>query len=234
MLFRLWQAVLARLPPAVQFELRRANYLRQVRRGSFVGDDPEVREITRHIGAGDWVVDVGANVGRHTCHMARRVGVGGRVLAFEPMEVSFALLAANVRAAGLRNVTLFNVALSSSPGIVDMTVPTYERARLGNYYRAHIAAGGEYPVLCLPLDAIPIPRTVRLVKIDAEGHDLQVLMGMKRLLQKDRPVLVVEGWPSSAAAEWLVEQGYSVRALADSANIVAVPVSSSQVRLQQA
>ncbi|HKD53573.1 MAG TPA: FkbM family methyltransferase [Steroidobacteraceae bacterium] len=234
MFSKLWSAGLARLPPAAQFELRRANYLRQIRRGRFVRDDPEVREITHHVGAGDWVVDVGANVGRHTFHMAQRVGVSGRVLAFEPVSVSFTLLAANVRGAGLRNVTLFNVALSSGPGISAMTVPTYQRARLRNYYRAHLEPGGEYPVLCLPLDAIPIPCRVRLVKIDAEGHDLQVLMGMKSLLHRDRPILVVEGWPGGAAAAWLKEQGYSVRAVGDSPNIVATSAFAPQGRLQQA
>lgn len=234
MLSKLWLAVLARLPPAAQFEVRRANYLRQIRRGRFVPDDPEVREITRHVGAGDWVIDVGANVGRHTCHMAQRVGASGRVLAFEPMPVSFMLLAANVRAAGLSNVSLFNVALSSAPGIAAMTVPTYQRARLHNYYRAHLAPGGEYPVLCLPLDAIPLPRPVRLVKIDAEGHDLQVLIGMKGLLQRDRPILVVEGWTGGAAAAWLKEQGYAVDALGDSANILATPSPAVQGQLQHA
>ena len=234
MRFGFWQNALARLPRGVQFEVRRVNYSRQIRRGNFVRDDPEILEITRHVREGDWVVDVGANVGRYTCHMARRVGITGRVLAFEPITVSFTLLAANVRAAGLRNVTLFNIALSSAAGISGMTVPSYEHTRLDNYYRAHIAAGGEYPVLCLPLDAILIPRAVRLVKIDAEGHDLQVLMGMESLLHRDRPVLIVEGWSRGAAASWLEERSYAIRAVAGSPNIVAMPLPAVQGRLQNA
>jgi len=234
MLHRLLQAATARLPANVQFELRRANYFRQIRRGSFVRHDPEILEIARYVREGDWVVDVGANIGRYTCYMAQRVGIAGRVLAFEPVEVSFALLAGNMRVAGLRNVTLFNIALSSTAGISGMTVPTYEQSKLANYYRAHIAARGEYPVLCLPLDAIPIPQIVRLVKIDAEGHDLHVLMGMESLLHRDRPVLIVEGWSQDAAASWLGERGYSIRAVAGSANIVAMPLPAAQGRLQKA
>jgi FkbM family methyltransferase len=234
MLHRLLQAALGRLPANVQFELRRANYSRQIRRGSFVRQDPEILEIARHVSAGDWVVDVGANIGRYTCYMAQCVGTGGRVLAFEPVDVSFTLLAGNVRAAGLRNVSLFNVALSSTPGISGMTVPPYEQSKLANYYRAHIAARGERPVLCLPLDAIPIPQAVRLVKIDAEGHDLHVLMGMESLLHRDRPVLIVEGWSQDAAASWLGERGYSIRAVAGSENIVAMPLPAAQGRLQNA
>jgi FkbM family methyltransferase len=223
MLVKLMQSALASLPDGAQFAFRRVNYARQIRRKTFILPDPEIAEITRHLREGDWVVDVGANIGRYTAHMGACVGRSGRVLAFEPVAVSFALLAANVRATGLRNVTLFNVALSSAAGVSSMTVPAYEDSTLDNYYRAHISDEGEHPVMCLPLDAIPIPKPVRLVKIDAEGHDLQVLRGMEALLQKDRPILIVEGWPDGPAASWLQQRGYSVRRLANSPNIVATP-----------
>jgi FkbM family methyltransferase len=224
MLGRLWRAAAARLPSGLRFELRRANFSRQIHRGSFRSPEPEALEITRHLRAGDWAIDVGANVGHYTCQMAGCVGASGRVLAFEPIGLSFALLTANVRAAGLLNVTLFNIALSSRASLSRMTVPSYEHTRLDNYYRAHIAPDGEYPVLCLPLDAIPIPGSVRLVKIDAEGHDLQVLLGMESLLQRDRPRLIVEGSSGGTVASWLTERGYAVRAAAGSSNIVATPL----------
>jgi FkbM family methyltransferase len=221
---RLLDATIARLPLGVQFELRRANFSRQIRRGSFVPDKPEIAEVTRLVRAGDWTIDVGANVGHYTCHMARCVGTSGRVLAFEPVPVSFALLAANVRASGASNVTLFNVALSSSAAVLRMTIPSYEHTEVNNYYQAHISPAGGDPVLCLPLDSIPIPGLVRLVKIDAEGHDLQVLQGMESLVNTNRPVLIVEGWQSGPAASWLRERGYSIRQLPNSANIVAAPL----------
>lgn len=223
MLRRLLRTAVARLPSGLQFELRRANFSRQIHRGNFRSPEPEVLEITRHLREGDCVVDVGANVGHYTCQMAHCVGASGRVLAFEPIPLSFALLTANVRAAGLLSVTLFNIALSSHAAFSRMTVPRYEHTRLHNYYRAHIAADGQYPVLCLPLDAIPIPRSVRLVKIDAEGHDLQVLLGMEALLRRDRPILIVESSPDGPVASWLAERSYTVRAASGSSNIVATP-----------
>jgi FkbM family methyltransferase len=225
MLIKLRQAALARLPAALQFEVRRARFSRQIQRGSFVPDDPmDVLEIARAVRAGDWAIDIGANVGKYALHMARCVGPAGRVLAFEPVGESFALLAANVRAAAASNVSLFNIALSASAEVLAMTVPPFERSRLANYYQAHIAADGNVRVLCLPLDAIPIPGTVRLVKIDAEGHDLQVLMGMESLLRRDRPRLIVEGSRRGAIASWLDERGYGIRKTAGSPNIVAEPL----------
>jgi FkbM family methyltransferase len=224
MLRRLLRAAVARLPTGVQFELRRANFSRQIRHGSFVPNEPEIAEITRYVRAGDWVIDVGANVGHYTCHMGRCVGPTGRVLAFEPVPVSFALLAANVRASEVANVTLFNVALSSSAAILNMAIPSYGDSRLNNFYQAHISSAGEYRVLCLPLDVIPMPGSVRLVKIDAEGHDLQVLVGMESLLQRDRPLLIVEASRTGPVAGWLRERGYSIRKAIGSPNIVAEPL----------
>jgi FkbM family methyltransferase len=219
---RLLQGILSRLPRSVQFELRRANFLRKIRRGDFVSPEPEFAEISRWLRAGDWVIDVGANVGHYTCHMARCVGPAGRVIAFEPIPETFALLTGNVRAAGAWNVTLFNVAASSSTGVSCMTIPSYQHTRLRNYYQAHIASTGEYQVLRVPLDALPIPQAVRLVKIDAEGHDLEVLKGMESLLRRDRPLLIVEAQESGEVASWLRLRGYSIRKTQDgSPNIVA-------------
>jgi FkbM family methyltransferase len=215
---------IARLPTAVQLELRRAKCLWKIYRGSFIPDEPEIAEITRHVRAGDWVIDIGANIGYYTCHMARCVGTSGRVLAFEPIAATFALLAANVRAAGASNVTLFNVALSSSAAVMNMAIPVYEHTQVKNYYQARISSEGECSVLCLPLDSIPVPGLVRLIKIDAEGHDLQVLMGMKSLLQRDRPLLIVEAVSTEAIAQWLRERGYLVRSAAGSPNIIAEPL----------
>jgi hypothetical protein len=59
-------------------------------------------------------------------------------------------------------------------------------------------------------------------------------MGMKALLQRDRPILVVEGWTGGEAAAWLKEQRYAVGAVGDSPNIVATPLPAVQEQLQHA
>jgi len=107
-------------------------------------------------------------------------------------------------------VTLFNVAVSSSVAIVSMTVPSYENSPLNNYYQANISSAGEYRIPCFPLNVIPIPGVMRLVRIDAEGLDLQVLLGMGSLLQRDRAFLIVAGSRTTPLARCLVERGYSI------------------------
>jgi len=64
---------------------------------------------------------------------------------------------------------------------------------------------------------------VRLVKIDAEGHDLQVLLAgaLESLLQRDWPRLIVEDSPGGTVAWRLTERGYAIRASAG--NILGQP-----------
>jgi len=94
-------------------------------------------------------------------------------------------------------------------------------------WRSHwpTLAGCASRLFSRPLPVLqPLPGLARLVKIDAEGHDLQVLLGMESILQKHRPVLIVEASRTGPAASWLNERGYSIRRVGESFNIVAEPL----------
>jgi FkbM family methyltransferase len=210
------------LPTTVQHLIRHLHFRYLIRSGNFLPDEPEIVEVKKYARHGDWVVDVGANVGRYTCYMSSCVGKGGRVLAFEPIMESFSLLTENVHTCGATNVSLHNLALSSKSAVMPMSVPEDPRTHLSNYYEAHIAASG-IPVLCLTLDCLSLPHAVRLIKIDAEGHDLQVLRGAQRTIQRDRPVIIVEGWENGVVAQWLREQNYDIQKHQGSPNMVALP-----------
>ena len=65
------------------------------------------------LGLGDVFIDVGANIGFFTVHVARRVGREGRVMAIEPSRVVFSYLEKNTIETNLvDNVTALNVAAS--------------------------------------------------------------------------------------------------------------------------
>jgi len=210
------------LPRRFQHLLRRVHFRYLIRSGNFLPDEPEIEDVRKYTRPGDWVIDVGASVGRYTCYMSPCVGEDGRVLAFEPMLESFSLLTENVRSSQATNVSLYNLALSSENIVARMAVPEDPQTHLSNYYEAHINASG-VPVLCVTLDSLALPHAVRLIKVDAEGHDLHVLEGAQRLIQRDRPVIIVEGWESGVVGAWLRERGYVVQRHAGSQNMVAVP-----------
>jgi FkbM family methyltransferase len=233
-----WQRVLVKMPTPLRRVLRDAHLVWQIRRGTFRSDEPEFDRLARWVATGDWVLDVGANLGHYTARLATLVGPGGRVLAFEPVPDTFECLTANVRRLGLHNVTLFNAAVCEHQGLVSMVVPTLASG-WPNPYEAHIEASpAAIPVLGLAVDSLAIPRPVTLVKIDVEGHEWGALRGMRGLLERDRPTLIVETFSAEVDA-WIEALGYRGERMPGSPNRVylarepaswAVPDSPSTQR----
>src|SRR5215470_17062957 len=108
----LLKRIAATLPAVWQNELKRVHFRNQIRHNRFVTDEPEYSILPTLISAGDWVIDVGANVGHYTKRFSELVGPTGRVIAFEPVPETFALLAANLQVLPKTNATLINAAVS--------------------------------------------------------------------------------------------------------------------------
>ncbi|HET7200795.1 MAG TPA: FkbM family methyltransferase [Burkholderiales bacterium] len=211
----------AMLPNSWQHELRRRHFQRQIRLGRFHTDEKEYALLDTLLGEGDWALDIGANVGHYTMRMAELVGPSGRVIALEPVPDTFSLLAANTRLFAHANVSLLNVAASDRVLVSAMQIPRFASG-LSNYYQARLGAGsGGLPVLTLPVDELSLP-LVRLVKIDVEGHELPALRGMRRLLARDHPTLIVETG-SQETMNLLGSLGYALERLAGSSNLLCRP-----------
>ena len=207
----------SKLPVRLQNELKRLYFGHQIKRGSFKSDEKEFDILKKWVSEGDWVLDIGANIGQYTCMLSAIVGPAGRVVAFEPVPETFELLAANVAHLPSRNVTLLNAAASDRPNVLAVEIPKFDTG-LDNYYMAHLTEEGSgLRVLCLTVDGLGLPQPIRLAKIDAEGHELSVLRGMRSLLARDHPTLIVEA-NSTAVIDYLAEFGYSSERLEDSCN----------------
>jgi FkbM family methyltransferase len=215
------KSIARRLPDTARGYLQRAYYRHQLGRGAFRSPEPEWDQLAQWLGPGDAALDVGANVGHYTARMSELVGPAGRVIAIEPVAETFALLAANVQHFRFRNVTLLNLAASDEPTSCRFSVPTWPDGT-PNRYLAHVDPDGPISCLAIRLDALELPVPIRLVKIDAEGHELRVLAGMRGLLERDRPVVILErNWE---AEDLLASLGYTLRSSASrSPNVVALP-----------
>lgn len=197
-------------------------YRRHIARGTFKTGEPEWDLASQWLGPGDWAVDVGANIGHYTKRFSDIVGAVGRVFALEPVPVTFDLLASNVARFAHSNVTLLNVAASDSTQVLGMVVPSFETG-LKDYYSAQLTATNEgLKVVTMPLDSLGLEGPVRLLKIDAEGHDDRVIAGASALIERCRPTIIVES-ATATAAEFLKETGYRVQVLPGSPNHVYVP-----------
>jgi FkbM family methyltransferase len=141
-------------------------------------------------------VDVGANCGLYTRQLAR---CSRKVHAFEPARQMADLL----RRTKASNVELHEVALSDEDGVATLSVPLDDGKAVHSL--ASIEQRGEEGPLATEqvrtarLDSF-IREAVAFVKIDVEGHELRVLNGAAGVLERSRPVFLVEAEERHRAA----------------------------------
>jgi FkbM family methyltransferase len=140
---------------------------------------------------GDTVVEVGANIGAHTVHLAELVGPAGQVLAFEPQRVVFQILCANIVLNEAFNVRTFNAGSGAVPGM--LRLPEIDYAAPGSNFGAVSLVGASHgaDVPIIPLDTLDLP-ALRLIKIDVEGMEADVIQGAAGHIRRHRPLLYVE------------------------------------------
>jgi FkbM family methyltransferase len=171
---------------------------------------------------GDWVADVGANVGYMTSILAVRVGKRGKVTAFEPHPTIFEQLERNVSQWAARTelgrVELIRYALSNESGETELLIPDHfaDNPMLAfvknSQNDSRIVAS--IPVLVTTLDDVfgnyDCPS---LIKVDTEGNECSVFEGGYRLLSRKaiRDILFEDHGDYPTAAMSLLERhGYSL------------------------
>ncbi len=140
------------------------------------------------------VIDVGANCGQWSLSLLEAAKLCGAIeglnlLAVEPVPTTATILRETlVLAEQSHSATVFELAMSSAEGEVSMYV-VGEGAGTNSVYSGFLAGAEEVRVSATTLDSfcdlqkIPV---VDLVKIDAEGHDYEVLLGAAQGLRSGR------------------------------------------------
>jgi FkbM family methyltransferase len=179
------------VPKSLFDELRHRKHLRDLA----TAVEPEESAVRPLILSGQTVLDIGANFGVFTKLFSQLVGPNGSVIAFEPVPQTFRTLAAGVERFHLRNVQAINKAVSDQVGRALMEVPQYAKTEGDNLYEAHIVSAKNsediFSVNTVTIDSLQLPR-VDFIKIDVEGHELEVLCGSRETLEKYHPILMVE------------------------------------------
>ena len=182
---------LARLPWGLDMEVysREAIGYSILNTGVF---DPCVTEtLHRLIDRGDVVVDVGANVGYLTGLAAMRAGANGSVTAYEPHPAVYDRLAANAARWNTRldvgEVVASPTAVTDRTGYARLAEDARSDVNMG---LATLHAGGEAPaglklreVSAVRLDEVHCTEPPAVLKVDVEGHELEVLTGARGLLE---------------------------------------------------
>lgn len=177
--------------------------------------DPYVRLVPLLADRLRLAVDVGAHQGDYTYFMRRHAA---SCVAFEANP----RLAAELRRRfGRLGVDIRAEAVSDHEGVAELRIPRAQdganlgRATIenGNRLAGDFVAIERVPVRTVRLDDA-ITRPVGLIKVDVEGHEMAVLRGARRILDHDRPNLILEledrHTPGivAAACEYLAGFGY--------------------------
>lgn len=151
----------------------------------------EVALFSQLLRPGDLVVEAGANFGAHTLALAKMVGERGYVMAFEPQRLVYQAMVANVALNSLTNVMAMHAGLGAYPGTI--RIPVLNPAKGHNFGGFNIInshdTGEEVPVRTA--DSLNLNRC-RLIKVDVEGMECEVLEGARNTIARLRPVLYVE------------------------------------------
>jgi len=174
--------------------------------------------LSRILVNGDCAVDVGANIGYVSSLMAKRVGPSGKVFAFEPEPTLIKKLKNNISIwdrTKNSDIRVVEGAVSSQSGKMTLILPdgwetneglgTFSSERVNKFIRT-------VEVDALTLDEFFNSEALRinLLKIDVEGHELEVLKGARGLLSRRQITNIIFEENRNWVVEYLVEIGYSV------------------------
>lgn len=154
--------------------------------------EPEWYLLDRLVDPARAAIDVGANYGAYAGRLA---ALTRRVHCFEPFPASVESLVVRLPP----SVVVHQAAASNHPGEAQLTVPLRADG-------TPAVAGASMDAANLQLQNRPVQtvacRLVRLddvvaepvgfIKIDVEGYELPVLEGATRILEQDRPILLIE------------------------------------------
>lgn len=204
----------------------------------------EERFVERILRGGDWMIDVGANVGLFSLLAGRRVGTFGRVFSYEPNPRAFGLLAKSSVMNWMHDRIIQRpVAIGDSCGRVDLL---FVPARLGDGQVTYMGASGSIfsqsartlaanpesvNVPCVRLDdefSVDLP--IKLLKIDVEGYEAKVMRGAARLInERCIDYIMIELLEEVAGCNWLdtleavngaIKAGYTINTINDDGGLL--------------
>ena len=149
--------------------------------------------------------DIGANIGYFTFVASKKIGPLGLVYAFEPSIREYQRLLSGILKNSFTNIIPFNIALGDNQGIVTFNLSSDSHTGLNSIISKTPQSINVNVFLSKLDDIYTNNRIIDLVKLDVEGYEMAVLLGMKKLFEsKVIKKLIIEITP-----HLLTSSGYS-------------------------
>lgn len=146
----------------------------------------ELRRFFKYVNENSVIYDIGANIGNHSIYF-KKYFKAKKIYSFEPAPLNSDLLERNIRENKITEIEVFKVALgdkSTKAGLL-LNEKNMGECKLVESKDATI----EVPVECIDNMNLEFPD---FVKIDVEGNELNVLIGMSKILSSASPILWIE------------------------------------------
>jgi FkbM family methyltransferase len=154
---------------------------------------------------GSMCIDIGANIGEHTVSMALAVGKSGMVLSFDPNPIVFDILKANSELnTHLTNIKPFNCAISetdseyyynsSEASFSNGGISIEKENNHGKFQLDQKIKGVNLDTFLHQYFEQDLSK-LRLIKVDTEGYDKEILKSIAPVISQYKPVIIAECFP---------------------------------------
>ncbi len=168
----------------------------------YSGFDEEIHEIeclTSIIKRGNIFFDIGSFNGLFSIVLGMKYPELN-VFSFEPNPANFKRTNYNIELNKLDNISTFNMGISNKTGRMDFylpkdmsmtTVSSFDRAF---FYKHSDASSAKTEVEVISIDSFCVNQKIypQLIKIDVEGHELEVILGAQQTIEKYKPIVLCE------------------------------------------
>jgi FkbM family methyltransferase len=185
-----------------------------------------VDNMKRYLRPGDTFIDVGANIGYMSVIGASLVGQSGQVHSFEPIPKYFSRLSRLPKLNPQYSITVNPCAAGAQESIAEayVTAEAGQNTLVAQYAR-NDSIKERVSVSVIRLDDYleeKSVKSVKLVKIDTEGYEFPVLLGMQHFFEtvEKLPTIICEvgpraypllGYKAEDLSRYMGEFGYEIR-----------------------
>ncbi len=191
---------------------------RRLQRSIKRNDEQEINLVKKFIKSGTDSIDVGVYRGVYSYEMSK---YSEKVHSFEPNPIIFKYINKNLKKF-IKNIHLYNFALSNQNKTINLKIPIrnsnsnkeifeeyYEMGKATIHNENNFENYENFEIQTKKIDELNFDNKISFIKIDVEGHELEVIEGEKNTIKRDKPVLLVE-----------IEKQYTKKEVAESINFI--------------
>ena len=191
---------------------------RRLQRSIKRNDEQEINLVKKFIKSGTDSIDVGVYRGVYSYEMSK---YSEKVHSFEPNPIIFKYINKNLKKF-IKNIHLYNFALSNQNKTMNLKIPIrnsnsnkeifeeyYEMGKATIHNENNFENYENFEIQTKTIDELSFDNKISFIKIDVEGHELEVIEGAKNTIKKDKPIMLVE-----------IEKQYTKKEVAESINFI--------------